>query len=338
MVLRPRPLSPRRGHRGLAPRRHRPLLLRRCHGLRRNGAVLVARGRRLLLASGGLAVRLAVVLLVLLRRRLAVLLVLLLRRRLLVLLLVVLLVLLGGRLAVVPLLLRGRGARGRRTRGLVGVFPLLGVIVLLSSFVRGWMRNGEGDARGGGGDSQTAEDRDGRAARARARQSRRRDASARRAVDTRRVSPRVRRAGRLGSRLGSRSTSTRFFSPIADHAPTPWGAASTAVPRKVSEAGTGCTPTRRRARGSAVRRIGDRRGASRSGKAGVHEGCLDRGADAAFLESLSPNPEKPCARSAWGSQGSRRARGPRAGWEPRDRAGSPRPRTSIRMVASSMLA
>lgn len=88
-------------------------------------------------------------LLVLLRRRLAVLLVLLLRRRLLVLLLVVLLVLLGGRLAVVPLLLRGRGARGRRTRGLVGVFPLLGVIVLLSSFVRGWMRNGEGDARGG---------------------------------------------------------------------------------------------------------------------------------------------------------------------------------------------
>ena len=338
LVLRPQPLSPRRGHRGLAPRRHRPLLLRRRHGLRRNGAVLVARGRRLLLASGGLAVRLAVVLLVLLRRRLAVLLVLLLRRRLLVLLLVVLLVLLGGRLAVVPLLLRGRGARGRRTRGLVGVFPLLGVIVLLSSFVRGWMRNGEGDARGGGGDSQTAEDRDGRAARARARQSRRRDASARRAVDTRRVSPRVRRAGRLGSRPGSRSTSTRFFSPIADHAPTPWGAASTAVPRKVSEAGTGCTPTRRRARGSAVRRIGDRRGASRSGKAGVHEGCLDRGADAAFLESLSPNPEKPCARSAWGSQGSRRARGPRAGWEPRDRAGSPRPRTSIRMVASSMLA
>ena len=149
MVLRPRPLSPRRRHRGLAPRRHRPLLLRRCYGLRRNGAVLVARGRRLLLASGGLAVRLAVVLLVLLRRRLAVLLVLLLRRRLLVLLLVVLLVLLGGRLAVVPLLLRGRGARGRRTRGLVGVFPLLGVIVLLSSFVRGWMRNGEGDARGG---------------------------------------------------------------------------------------------------------------------------------------------------------------------------------------------
>ena len=134
LVLRPRPLSPRRGHRGLAPRRHRPLLLRRRHGLRRNGAVLVARGRRLLLASGGLAVRLAVVLLVLLRRRLAVLLVLLLRRRLLVLLLVVLLVLLGGRLAVVPLLLRGRGARGRRTRGLVGVFPLLGVIVLLSSF------------------------------------------------------------------------------------------------------------------------------------------------------------------------------------------------------------
>ena len=153
-----------------------------------------------------------------------------------------------------------------------------------------------------------------------------------------RVSPRVRRAGRLGSRQGSRSTSTRFFSPIADHAPTPWGAASTAVPRKVSEAGTGCTPTRRRARDSAVRRIGDRRGASRSGKAGVHEGCLDRGADAAFLESLSPNPEKPCARSAWGSQGSRRARGPRAGWEPRDRAGSPRPRTSIRMVASSMFA
>ena len=44
---------------------------------------------------------------------------------------------------------------------------------------------------------------------------------------------------------------------------------------------------------SAVRRIGDRRGASRSGKAGVHEGCLDRGADAAFLESLSPNPENP---------------------------------------------
>ena len=149
MVLRPRPLSPRRRHRGLAPRRHRPLLLRRRHGLRRNGAVLVARGRRLLPASGGLAVRLAVVLLVLLRRRLAVLLVLLLRRRLLVLLLVVLLVLLGGRLAVVPLLLRGRGARGRRTRGLVGVFPLLGVVVLLSLFVRGWMRNGEGEHTGG---------------------------------------------------------------------------------------------------------------------------------------------------------------------------------------------
>ena len=116
LVLRPRPLSPRRGHRGLAPRRHRPLLLRRRHGLRRNGAVLVARGRRLLLASGGLAVRLAVVLLVLLRRRLAVLLVLLLRRRLLVLLLVVLLVLLGGRLAVVPLLLRGGRARAEDPR------------------------------------------------------------------------------------------------------------------------------------------------------------------------------------------------------------------------------
>ena len=41
-----------------------------------------------------------------------------------------------------------------------------------------------------------------------------------------------------------------------------------------------------------MRRIGDRRGASRSGKAGVHEGCLDRGADAAFLESLTPEPGK----------------------------------------------
>ena len=125
-------------------------------------------------------------LLVLLRRRLAVLLVLLLRRRLLVLLLVVLLVLLGGRLDVVPQLLLGRGARGRRTRGLVGVFPLLGVIVLLSSFVRGWMRKGEGDARGGGGDSRTAEDRDGRAARARSSVAHR-DASARRARSTRAV-------------------------------------------------------------------------------------------------------------------------------------------------------
>jgi hypothetical protein len=123
------------------------------------------------------------VLRVLLRRRLAVLLVLLVLLLLAVLLilrlrrLAILLVLLGG-LAVVPLLLRGRGARGRRTRGLVGVFPLLGVIVLL--------RNGGSDRRAGGRvRGQTAEEGDGTGVAERARVGRRVPVSRRDAGDAR---------------------------------------------------------------------------------------------------------------------------------------------------------
>ena len=110
------------------------------------------------------------VLLVLLRRRLAVLLVLLLGRRLRVLL-----VLLGGGLSVVPLLLRRGRALSRRRRGFVGVFPLLGVIVLL----RRARRKRQPDV---GGTAVRRPRREGKSARARARSSvlmSRRDASTR---------------------------------------------------------------------------------------------------------------------------------------------------------------
>ena len=72
---------------------------------------------------------------------------------------------------------------------------------MLSSFVRGWMRNGEGEHTGGGGDGQTAEDRDGRAARARARQSRRLEMHLLDARSTRAV--RVPRASRGASWLAT---------------------------------------------------------------------------------------------------------------------------------------
>ena len=185
------------------------------------------------------------VLRVLLRRRLAVLLVLLVLLLLAVLLilrlrrLAVLLVLSGG-LAVVPLLLRGgralrrrRRRRRRRGRRRLDVFPLLGVIVLL--------RNGGSDRRAGGRvRGQTAEEGDGTGVAERARVGRR--VSVSRRFDARSTRAGIRR--RVKERASKRcvrgiATSTRFFSPIADHAPTPWGAASAAAPRKVSAAGTG---------------------------------------------------------------------------------------------------
>ena len=185
------------------------------------------------------------VLRVLLRRRLAVLLVLLVLLLLAVLLilrlrrLAVLLVLSGG-LAVVPLLLRGgralrRRRRGRRRRGL-DVFPLLGVIVLL--------RNGGSDRRAGGVCEVRRPRREtGRAspnARASAGECRYRDATREMRGSSSRAGIRRRVKERASKRcVRGIATSTRFFSPIADHAPTPWGAASAAAPRKVSAAGTG---------------------------------------------------------------------------------------------------
>ena len=166
------------------------------------------------------------VLLVLLRRRLAVLLVLLLGRRLRVLLVL----LLGRRLAIVPLLLRGRRALHRGRRGRVGVFPLLGVIVLL--------RRERKRRTGRGGETAVRRPhRDGKSAHA--RQWRWRDATLRNTVDARRASRIVswRRATSLGSAIALEFDALLFAD--RDHAPTPWGAASTAVPRTVSAAGTG---------------------------------------------------------------------------------------------------
>ena len=176
----------------------------------------------------------AVLLVLLVLLLLAVLLILRLRR------LAVLLVLLLRGLAVVPLLLRGgralrrrRRRRRRRGRRRLDVFPLLGVIVLL--------RNGGSDRRAGGRvRGQTAEEGDGTGVAERARVGRR--VSVSRRFDARSTRAGIRR--RVKERASKRcvrgiATSTRFFSPIADHAPTPWGAASAAAPRKVSAAGTG---------------------------------------------------------------------------------------------------
>ena len=124
------------------------------------------------------------VLLVLLRRRLAVLLVLLLGRRLRVLL-----VLLGGGLSVVPLLLRRGRALSRRRRGFVGVFPLLGVIVLL----RRARRKRQPDV---GGTAVRRPRREGKSARARAFVGV--------DVETRRFDARSTRAVRVTARVASR--------------------------------------------------------------------------------------------------------------------------------------